>query len=216
MSIQDIIDNKVYVGSLKNESHPKTSSYWLDVVNGLVVLDPESIVKQMEIAKEKVQAVKKAKGTILLICEKKMYSDEAKALCDKNGYSYLTQKIPWWFLTNFDTLIKRIESLNEMASFMKSDNFQSLTKKEQLVYQRKFDKVNRVYSGAKDLKKRPDLVLVVDGAEMWWIINEIEQTNLDSIVLASSNYKRYFKKWDVIANIMSHKSLDFVLKYILS
>jgi ribosomal protein S2 len=48
----------------------------------------------MEIAKEKVQAVKKAKGTILLICEKKMYSDEAKALCDKNGYSYLTQKIP--------------------------------------------------------------------------------------------------------------------------
>jgi hypothetical protein len=66
------------------------------------------------------------------------------------------------------------------------------------------------------LKKRPDLVLVVDGAEMWWIINEIEQTNLDSIVLASSNYKRYFKKWDVIANIMSHKSLDFVLKYILS
>jgi ribosomal protein S2 len=53
-----------------------------------------------------------------------------------------------------------------MASFMKSDNFQSLTKKEQLVYQRKFDKVNRVYSGAKDLKKRPDLVLVVDGAEM--------------------------------------------------
>ena len=194
VSIQDIIDNKVYIGSLKNESHPKTSPYWLDVVNGLVVLNPESIVNQMEAAKEKVQAVKKAKGTILLICEKKMYSDEAKALCEKNGYSYLTHKTPGGFLTNFDTLIKRIESLNEMAAFMKSENFQSLTKKEQLIYQRKFDKVNKVYSGAKDLKNRPDLVLVVDGAEMGGVIDEIEQTNLESIVLASSNYKRYFKK----------------------
>lgn len=216
MSIQDIIDNKVYIGSLKNESHPKTSPYWLDVINGLVVLDPESIVKQMESAKEKVQAVKKAKWTILLICEKKMYSDEAQALCEKNGYAYLTQKTPGGFLTNFDTLIKRIESLNEMTAFMKGENFQSLTKKEQLIYKRRFDKINRVYSGAKDLSKRPDLVLVVDGAEMWGIIDEIEQTNLDSIVLASSNYKRYFKKWDIVANVMSHKSLDFVLKYILS
>lgn len=216
MSIQDIIDNKVYIGSLKNESHPKTSPYWLDVVNGLVVLNPESIVKQMEGAKEKIQTVKKANGSILLICEKKMYSEEAQALCEKNGYSYLTHKTPGGFLTNFDTLIKRIESLNEMAAFMKGDNFQTLTKKEQLIYQRKFDKINKVYKGAKSLNKRPDLVLVVDGAEMGGIIDEIEQTNLESIVLASSNYKRYFKKWDIVANIMSHKSLDFVLKYILS
>ena len=194
VSIQDIIDNKVYIGSLKNESHPKTSPYWLDVVNGLVVLNPESIVKQMEGAKEKIQTVKKANGSILLICEKKMYSEEAQALCEKNGYSYLTHKTPGGFLTNFDTLIKRIESLNEMAAFMKGDNFQTLTKKEQLIYQRKFDKINKVYKGAKSLNKRPDLVLVVDGAEMGGIIDEIEQTNLESIVLASSNYKRYFKK----------------------
>lgn len=66
------------------------------------------------------------------------------------------------------------------------------------------------------MKKRPDLVLVVDGAEMGGIIDEIEQTKLESIVLASSNYKRYFKKEDIVANVMSHKSLDFVLKYILS
>lgn len=216
MSIQDIIDNKVYIGSLKNESHPKTSPYWLDVMNGLVVLDPESIIEQMEGAKEKIQAVKKAKGSILLICEKKMYSEEAQALCEKHGYSYLVQKTPGGFLTNFDTLIKRIESLNEMAAFMKSDNFQALTKKEQLISQRKFDKINRVYKGAKNLKKRPDLVLVVDGAEMGGIINEIEQTKVESIVLASSNYKRYFKKWDIVANVMSYKSLGFVLNYILS
>lgn len=39
------------------------------------------------------------------------------------------------FLTNFDTK-KRIDSINEMVSYMGSDAFTSLTKKEQLVYKK--------------------------------------------------------------------------------
>ncbi|MBR4633855.1 30S ribosomal protein S2 [bacterium] len=57
----------------------------------------------------------------------------------------MNYKIPGGFLTNFDTFKKRIDNINEMASFLESEEFKSLTKKEQLVYKRKFLRANKVY-----------------------------------------------------------------------
>ncbi|MBO7094697.1 30S ribosomal protein S2 [bacterium] len=53
--------------------------------------------------------------------------------------------MPGGFLTNFETFKRRIDNINEMASFLESEEFKSLTKKEQLVYKRKFLRANKVY-----------------------------------------------------------------------
>ena len=41
VTAQQVIDSQVHLGALKSESHPKTSQYWKEVTNGLVVFDPE-------------------------------------------------------------------------------------------------------------------------------------------------------------------------------
>jgi len=188
VSVQDIVAAQAHIGTLKNEAHPKTSKYWSEVTNGVVVINPEVIAEQLEAAKAQVAAAKAAGKEILVVCEKKMYAEELEALAQKAGVAFLNYKVSGGFLTNFDTFKKRIDSINEMVSYMESDAFASLTKKEQLVYKRNFERANKVYKGVTKLKKRPELVIIVDGNMLSTLIDEVENLKgkLEAIVIAGA------------------------------
>ena len=219
VSVNQIVEAQAHIGTLKNEAHPKTSKYWSEVTNGVVVINPESVAQQLEDAKATIQKAKAAGKEILVVCEKKMYAAELEALAKKTGVSYLNYKVSGGFLTNFDTFKKRIDSINEMASFMESEAYAALTKKEQLVYKRNFDRANKVYKGVTNLKKRPELVIVVDGTMLSTLIDEVENLKgkLEAIVIAGTNFSRYWPENElVVTNINSYTSIDFVLHYLLS
>ncbi len=218
ITTKEVVDAQLHIGTLKSEAHPKTSKFWSDVVNGVVVINPDVIVNQLEVAREKVQKAKQQGKQILVVSEKKMYADELEALWTKIGFSYLNYKVPGGFLTNFDTLKKRIESMNSMERFLETETYRSLTKKEQLIYKRKLARVFKIYKGVKNLSKKPDLVIVLDGLMMENFVNEIEkQKESDSILICGTNFPRWWKEDSlIVANINSHKSIDFVLKTLLS
>jgi len=217
LSIDNIVSAQVHIGTLKSEAHPKTRKYRLDVVEGMVVFNPEMIMGQLENAKKKVQKAKGEWKNVLIVCEKKMYAQELEKLATSVWVSFLNYKVPAGFLTNFWTFQSRVASMNKMLEHVKSDDFASLTKKEQLVHKRKLLKVERVYKGIKTLSKKPDLVVVVDGQMMSSFVDEIQKEWVDNIVISSSDFPR---RWDenrlIMANIGSYKSVDFVLQYILS
>ncbi|HKL44602.1 MAG TPA: 30S ribosomal protein S2 [Candidatus Absconditabacterales bacterium] len=217
VTVKQIVDAQVHVGTLKSEAHPKTSDFRVDVVNNIVVLNPEMILQQLDNAKKKVQSAKKDGKSILLVCEKKMYADEVKKLGEKYDVSYLNHKAPGGFVTNFDTFKSRIQSMNKMMSFIETEEFDSLTKKEQLIHKRKLARAKKVYEGVKNLTAKPGLVIVVDGSMMENFIRETNsQDNIETIVIASTNYNKYLGENDIIANMLSYKSIDFVMNYILS
>ncbi|HOG15224.1 MAG TPA: 30S ribosomal protein S2 [Candidatus Absconditabacterales bacterium] len=217
VTVKQIVDSQVHIGTLKSEAHPKTSNYRLDIVNNIVVLNPEMILEQLNKAKKKVQDVKKSGQEVLVVCEKKMYATEMKTLGERYGVSYLNYKAPGGFLTNFDTFKTRISSMNKMSAFVETEEFASLTKKEQLVYKRKLSRTKKIYEGVKNLTTKPGLVIVVDGSMMRNFVRELPaQGAVDSIVISSTNYDQYLGDNDIIANMLSYKSIDFVMNYILS
>jgi ribosomal protein S2 len=184
----------------------------------LVVINPESIIAQLENAKSKIQKAKSEWKDVLVVCEKKMYYEELAKLAESSWVFYLNYKIPAWFLTNFETLKKRIDSMNDMIKFVDSEDFFTLTKKEQLTYKRKFDRINKIYRWVTKLAKKPHLVIVIDGTMLDGFVDELSKNkNIDSIIISSTNFARYYPQDKlIISNIWSYRSLDFVLKYILS
>lgn len=213
ISVNDIIEAQAHIGTLKSEAHPKTNKYWAGVINNIAVINPEAIIEQIETAKKKIQQAKADGKEILVVSEKKMYADELEKLGEKYGFNYLNYKLPSGFLTNFETLKKRIESMNTMARFVDTENYLSLTKKEQLVYKRNLAKVLKIYKGVKNLSRKPELVVVLDGHMMDNFINEITKTpGIQSIVIAGTNFSRRWAEDSIIlANVWSHKSVDFIL-----
>lgn len=80
---QDVIKAHMHIGNIKKLASTKTRSFRLDIKNGLVIIDPEKIVTQLEKAKEKFQEAKKAGKEILVICEKSLYTDEIADMATK-------------------------------------------------------------------------------------------------------------------------------------
>jgi len=213
ISVNDVIEAQVHIGTLKSEAHPKTNKYWAGVVNNIAVINPETIIEQIENAKKKIQQAKADGKEILIVSEKKMYADELEKLGEKYGVNYLNYKLPSGFLTNFETLKKRIESMNTMARFIDTEAYLSLTKKEQLVYKRKLARVLKIYKGVKNLSRKPELIIVLDGQMMDNFINEVIKTpNVQNIVIVGTNFSRRWAEDSlIVANIWSYKSVDFVL-----
>lgn len=218
VSVNDVINAQACIGTLKCEAHPKTNKYWADVQKWLVVINPESIANQIQTAKDKIQKARAEWKSILVVCEKKMYAAELAHLGDVGKIGYLNHKVPAGFLTNFETLQKRIESMNSMARFIETEAYSTLTKKEQLVYKRKLQKVLKIYGGVKELTHKPNLIVVVDAEMMSKFVDELEkQKDIDSVLIAWTNFSRWWKEDSlIVANVLSYKSIDFILKNILS
>ena len=67
-----------------------------------------------------------------------------------------------------------------------------------------------------ELRNRPELVIIVDGQYMHKFVDEVEKLHTPTIILASSNFDLWTNQQLVLCNVNSHKSIDYVLKYILS
>ncbi|HCY20703.1 TPA: hypothetical protein DIC40_02405 [Patescibacteria group bacterium] len=62
------------------------------------------------------------------------------------------------------------------------------------------------------------MVVVLDGLMMENFVNEVEkQKEVESILICGTNFPRWWKEDSlIIANINSHKSVDYILTNILS
>ncbi len=212
--VQDIVTKKVFLAHPKNHSNPKTRDSWLGTQNWMVILDPDAVAAQLESATKMFAEAKNSGKEILVICEKEMYKENVEKLAEKSGFHYMNHKIPAWVLTNFDTLLSRIKSLQEMRSYVDTESFSSLTKKEQSMKKRALAKIEKVYKWVVNLRKRPDLVIIVDGQMMHKFVEEVEKLSIPSIILASSNFDMWTKSHLVLCNVNSQQSIDFVLQTI--
>ena len=213
---KEVVAAHMHVGNLKKFASTKTRAFWLDMNQGLVIIDPDKIAIALDAAKEKFLQAKKDGKEVLVLCEKSLMADEIPALAEKHGFHYMNYKVPAGFLTNFDTLITRITGMNQLQMFTESEDFHKLTKKEQLTTTRKLKKVQQVYKGVKSLRKKPDLVVIVDGKAMMKFVKELKKLDLDNIVLAGTNFDTWRKDDKIVVlNVDGYQSVKQAVHHIL-
>lgn len=210
---QWIVDNFVYIGGIKNTSSPKTKKFWKEVVNGTVTLDPEIQVQALNDIYVTVQEAKKANKEIVVVCQKSGLADTIADLATKHNFHYLTHKLPAGFLTNFETLYGTIQQMNERKKFIASESFTKLTKKEQAMNRRHLAKIEKIYEGVKNLKNKPDLVVVVDATALDGLVNEVKVSNTPAVLLSSTDFPTW---WDLgnlaVVNLHNQKSPTYILE----
>ena len=216
-TIQGIIDNYVCIGWVKNVCSPKTKMFWKTISQGVVLLDPEVQLKALQDAYLTVQEAKNAHKDIVVISLKSWLADHIATLAQKHQFHYLTHKLPSGFLTNFETLFATIQQMNEKRKFIASENFVRLTKKEQSMMKRQLAKIEKIYEWVKNLTKKPDLVIVIDGGMVADLMQEIWLTRTPSIVLASTDFPQWVAGTDtVIMNLHNQKAPIYVLDELFS
>jgi len=215
--VEELVKNKAYIWTIRSKFFPKiTENSILWTVNKEIMIDPSTTADALLSAKEKINSVKKDWKNILLVLDKEVFRDDVEKICNDFGMLFLNNKIPSWLFTNFETFSKSISAMNSLKKLIMSDKFSRLTKKEQLMIKRKLAKLEVVYKWVTNLKKLPELVIVVDAEYNTWVIKELEKANIDYIAIANTDLSRWLSTSNlVIANTNSYESVRYMLNYLL-
>jgi small subunit ribosomal protein S2 len=90
-------------------------------------------------------------------------------------------------LTNFATIRKSVEKLNEIESIINSAEDTNLTKKELSNLSRKYDKLNRNLAGIREMRKLPGALFVVDPKNESIAVKEARKLGIPIVAIVDSN-----------------------------
>jgi small subunit ribosomal protein S2 len=186
VDMKEMLEAGVHFGHKKDKWNPKMANFIFAERNGVHIFDLAQTKKKLEEALKFVEKTAGNGGTILFVGTKNQIKGIVKAKAEEASMPYLVERWPGGMLTNFQTIVKRLEYLEEIEGKSK-DETTSLTKKEKLSLQRKIDKMNETFEGVKDMRKLPDVVFVSDVIRERIAIREAQQLNIPVIGICDSN-----------------------------
>lgn len=210
--IKNMLDNAVHIGYKREFWSPKMRDYIYGTQNGVHVFDLSKTAVQLESMK-KTLAELSAKGKTILIVGTKIQAQKlVKELAEETGNFYINNKWVPGFLTNFSTLKKRIAAYNKIEKEIETGALEGLTKKEKAMRLKELEKLQKAYSGVKDIKRTPDAVFIIDGRFEALSVAEANKMKIPSFALLGSTGDIDSVTHFVPCNVNSMKSLSFILK----
>ena len=100
---------------------------------------------------------------------------------------YVDQRWLGGMLTNFGTIRKRIDRLNELETMQEDGTFDVLTKKEVILLKKEMEKLQKNLGGIKDMKEMPGVMFVVDPKKERIAILEARKLGIPVVGLIDTN-----------------------------
>ena len=110
-----------------------------------------------------------------------------KEAAEKCGMYYVNQRWLGGMLTNFATIEKRIERLNQLEKMEEDGTFEVLPKKEVILLKKEMDKLEKNLGGIKNMKEMPGVLFIVDPKKERNAILEAKKLNIPTIGLIDTN-----------------------------
>lgn len=209
--IQSMLENAVHIGHKREYWSPKMRNYIYGVQNGVHVFDLYKTAEKLAEVKALLEDLTSKGKSILIVGTKVQTKDLVEALATATGQFYVNTKWVPGLLTNFSTIKKRIAYFNELEGSLTNGMLDGLTKKEVSVKMKELEKLKAAYAGVKDMKRTPDVVLVVDGHYEDLALTEAHTMGVTTIALLGSTGDIDKTDYFVPCNVNSIKALAYML-----
>ena len=90
-------------------------------------------------------------------------------------------------LTNFKTIQKRIDRLNQIKKMSEDGTFDLLPKKEVLQLRNEWERLEKFLGGIKNMKKLPGALFIVDPRKERIAIAEAKKLNIPVVAIVDTN-----------------------------
>ncbi len=209
--VKSMLENAVHIGHKREYWSPKMRDYIYGVQNGVHVFDLYKTAAKLEEVKAILEDLSSKGKSILFVGTKIQSKDLVEALATATGQYYVNSKWVPGLLTNFTTIKKRIGYYNELEQSLANGMLDGLTKKEKSVKMKELDKLKASYQGVKDMKRTPDVLVVIDGHYEDLALAEARVLGTTTISLLGSTGDIDKTTYFVPCNVNSIKALAFVL-----
>ena len=124
---------------------------------------------------------------VLFVGTKKQAQDAIKEEAERCGMFYVSNRWLGGCLTNFKTILKRIERLNKLNQMEKVGEFDLLPKKEVAALKAERDKLEKNLGGIKDMREMPGVIFVVDPSTEHICVKEAKALHIPLVGLVDTN-----------------------------
>jgi small subunit ribosomal protein S2 len=182
-----LLESGVHFGHRTNKWDPRMKPYIFTERNGIHIIDLQQTSKMLSQAYNVIRDLVANGGTVLFVGTKRQAQETVAEEAARCGMPYVTERWMGGMLTNWSTMHARIEELERLEKMRDTGELDRLTKKEGLLIGREITRLTTRLSGTRSMKRRPDLLFIIDVGREEAAVHEANLLNLPIVAMVDTN-----------------------------
>ena len=187
ISMQDMLEAGVHFGHQTRFWNPKMAPYIYGHRNKIHIINLERSLPLFLDATRFVRQVAAKQGVVLMVGTKRQARETIAAEALRAGVPYVDQRWLGGMLTNFKTVKTSLKRLKDLKARQEA-GLDSMSKKEQLMFTRELDKLEKDIGGIQEMTALPDAIFVIDVGYHKIAIAEAKKLGIPLIAVVDSNH----------------------------
>jgi small subunit ribosomal protein S2 len=187
VTMRDMLEAGVHFGHQTRFWNPKMSPFIFGHRNKIHIINLEKSLPMFQDAIKFVKQLSANRGTVLMIGTKRQSREIVASEAQRAGVPYVDQRWLGGMLTNFKTVKTSIKRLKDMK-IQQEAGLDALSKKEQLMFKREMEKLEKDIGGIQDMAVLPDAIFVIDVGYHKIAIAEAKKLGIPLIGVVDSNH----------------------------
>ncbi len=187
VSMKQLLEAGVHFGHQTRRWNPKMAEYIYTERNGIYIINLQRTVKKIGEAYDFVRSVAESGQDILFVGTKKQAQESIRDEALRVGMYYVNARWLGGMLTNFKTIRKRIDRLNQLEKMESDGTFDLLPKKEVGKLKLEAEKLTKYLGGIKEMRRLPGAMFVVDPRKEKIAVSEARKLGIPVVAIVDTN-----------------------------
>src|SRR2546423_2243075 len=187
VTMKQLLEAGVHFGHQTRRWNPKMRRFIFGERNGIYIIDLPQTLARIETAYSFVRDLVAHGGTVLFIGTKKQAQDPIQSYAEKCGLHYINERRLRGMLTNFETIAKRVQKMQEYQRMRAAGDFEAMPKKEALLIGRELEKLQRNLKGIREMTKLPEAVFILDTKKEHIGVTEANKLGIPIVAVVDTN-----------------------------
>lgn len=187
ISMKELLETGVHFGHRTTKWNPKMRPYIFTERNGIHIIDLQQTMVFLNQYADMLRDMVSGGGTVLFVGTKRQAQEAVAREAERVKMPYVNNRWLGGTLTNWRTIRERIDTLKKLEKRRDNGEFDLLSKKEGILLNRKIEKLQMRLGGIRDMRRLPDLLIVVDTRRETTAIKEANTLKIPVMALCDTN-----------------------------
>ena len=186
-TMREMLEAGVHFGHQTRFWDPKMAPYIFGSRNKIHIINLEQTLPMYESAMKFARQLAANRGTILMVGTKRASREIVAEEARRAGVPFVNQRWLGGMLTNFKTVKTSLKRLKEMQAQQEA-GLDAMSKKEQLMFTREIEKLEKDIGGIQDMTALPDAIFIIDVGYHKIAVAEAKKLGIPLIGVVDTNH----------------------------
>ncbi|QTD46411.1 30S ribosomal protein S2 [Ottowia testudinis] len=187
VTMRQMLEAGVHFGHQTRFWNPKMAPFIFGHRNKIHIINLEKSLPMFQEAQKYAKQLVANRGTILFVGTKRQARDIVAEEARRCGMPYVETRWLGGMLTNFKTVKTSLKRLKDMKAQQEA-GLDSMSKKEQLMFSREMEKLEKDIGGIQDMSALPDAIFMIDVGYHKIAVSEAKKLGIPLIGVVDSNH----------------------------